>query len=182
MPAGFALVVMDTSTRRELGSSGYNDRRQECEAAAAALGVDSLRDVTPDMLDDRGGALDDVLLRHAGHVVTENERTVEAGEAMRAGDPRRLGELMSASHRSLRDDFEVSGPALDEIVRIAADLPGCYGARLTGGGFAGCALALVATDRADRFIDALPSAFDEATGLSAQLYVCRPVDGAGTAA
>ncbi len=176
LPDGMTLVVMDTSTRRELSGSGYNDRRRECEAAAEALGVSMLRDATEALLDS--GDLDDLLLRRARHVVTENARTQAAADAMRAGDPVRLGDLMSASHRSMRDDFEISGEALDTIVEIASSLDGCYGARLTGGGFAGCAVALVATDAVKGFCEELEGRYADATEHTAQTHVCHPVDGA----
>ena len=176
LPEGITLVVMDTSTRRELSSSGYNDRRRECEEAAEALGVKMLRDVTPEQLE--GANLDDVLARRARHVVTENARTVAAAEAMRAADTAQLGSLMNASHRSMRDDFEISGDALDAIVAIATTIDGCAGARLTGGGFAGCAVALVATDAVDDFCTELEQRYQRDTDLTATTHVCRPSDGA----
>lgn len=175
LPEAVKLVVMDTSTRRALHSSGYNDRRRECEAAAEALGVQSLRDASTGMAMD----LDGVLARRARHVITENERTIAASEALRAGDAAGLGRLMTASHRSLRDDFEVSGDALNTIVDIALDSQGCYGARVTGGGFAGCAVALVETETSEAFCDAVARAYHGATGLTPQLHVCVPTDGAG---
>jgi len=179
VPEGLRLVVLDTSTRRELGSSGYNDRRRECETAARALGVGSLRDVTTAMLDERGSTLDGLLLRRARHVVSENDRTTRAAAAMREGDPERLGALVSESHRSLRDDFAVSSGPLDAIVAIAEDVAGCYGARLTGGGFAGCALALVAGPSVASFADDVQVRFADETGLQARLHVCEAVAGAG---
>lgn len=178
VPDDVVLVVMDTATRRELASSGYNDRRRECHRAAQALGVDSLRDVSERELTERRDDLDEVVWRRAFHVVTENARTLEAAAAMRAGDPGELGRLMKASHRSLRDDFAVSSDALDAIVEVAAGIDGCYGARLTGGGFAGCAVALVAADRTSEFADELVSRYGGVTGHEATTHVCHPVDGA----
>ena len=179
VPADAAIVILDTSTRRELTTSGYNDRRRECQDAATALGVASLRDVGESHLEHAD--LPDLLRRRARHVVTENARTVAAADAMRAGDTAGLGALMSASHRSLRDDFEVSSDAFDTIVAIAEELPGCAGARLTGGGFAGCAVALVNTDAVSSFIHGVQQRFHAATGLPAECHVCEPVDGASTA-
>ena len=178
LPDSVALVVLDTSTRRELGTSGYNDRRRECDEAAAALGVDALRDATEAMLKEHADELDDVLLRRARHVVTENQRTVAAAKAMRDGDAEQLGELMCASHASLRDDFEVSGDALNAIVDIAAATDGCYGARLTGGGFAGCAVALVRKDAVEGFTATVEKRYNETTGLEAEVHVCVPAAGA----
>ena len=176
LPEGFTLVVMDTSTRRELSESGYNDRRRECDAAAEALGVPALRDATEELL--ARSDLNDVLMRRARHVVTENARTQAAAEAMRAGDPAALGALMGASHRSMRDDFEISGEALDTIVGIASSIEGCYGARLTGGGFAGCAVALVATDAVETFCAELEGRYAQDTDLTAETHVCVPIGGA----
>ena len=178
LPDGVALVVLDTSTRRELGASGYNDRRRECDEAADGLGVASLRDIGVEQLERRATDLSDLLVRRARHVVTENERTIAAAAAMRDQDPQGLGELMVESHRSLRDDFEVSGDELNAIVDIAVELDGCHGARMTGGGFAGCAVALVAVDGVRQFCADLERRYAEQTGLRAETHVCVPVDGA----
>ncbi|MEZ5166075.1 MAG: galactokinase family protein [Acidimicrobiales bacterium] len=145
LPVDAAVVVMDTGTRRVLAESAYADRQAACAAAADALGLAALRDATFDDL----GRLPQDLQRRALHVVSENARTLEAADAAERGDAAGLGRAMSASHRSLRDDYEVSGPALDEIVRVALDRPESFGARMTGGGFAGCAVALVRADAAD---------------------------------
>jgi len=133
IPDRAAIVILDTGTRRELETSAYNDRRRECEAAARALGVRSLRDVSEAELRSGWDALPEPLGRRARHVVTENARTLEAAEAMRAGDARSIGTLMNESHLSLRDDFGVSSEALDAIVEAAWAADGCFGARLTGG-------------------------------------------------
>jgi galactokinase len=178
LPEGAALVVLDTSTRRELGSSGYNDRRQQCDEAAQLLGVAALRDASQPLLDQHAQELGDLLLRRARHVVTENERTLAAADAMRSGDGDRLGHLMAASHRSLRDDFEVSGHELNAIVDVASVTNGCYGARMTGGGFAGCAVALVDRAFVDFFLEDVTAAYRNQTGLDAELHVCVPVAGA----
>jgi galactokinase len=168
LPDGVVVVVMDTTTRRELTGSAYNDRRAECRAAAEALGVGSLRDADLDLVE----ALDDpVLRRRARHVLTEHARTAEAARALLAGDVAALGPLLADAHASMRDDFEASGPELDQIVACAVDAPGCVGARMTGGGFAGCAVALVAADRVDAFTDAVTAAFAGATGLTPRLHV-----------
>jgi galactokinase len=175
LPADIAVVIMDTGTRRELTSSAYNERQAECRRAAAALGVDSLRDATLDAVDRD---LDDpVLRRRARHVVTENARVLAAADATRAGDAVALGHLLSAGHASMRDDFEASGPALDTIVALAADAPGCFGARLTGAGFAGCAIALVERPAIGAFREQVAHGYRRATGADARLYVTTAADG-----
>ncbi|HSJ45884.1 MAG TPA: galactokinase [Euzebyales bacterium] len=168
LPGGIVVVVMDTTTRRELTGSAYNTRRAECDAAAATLGVDALRDADRDAVE----ALDDpVLRRRARHVVTEHARTAAAADALRAGDTVALGRLLADAHASMRDDFEASGPALDAIVACAGEAPGCIGARMTGGGFAGCGVALVAAGRVDDFTAAVTEGFARATGMTPQLHV-----------
>ena len=154
LPPGTAVVVLDTATRRGLVDSAYNERRAQCEAAARFFGVPALRDVTVEQFETRMGIergsdrLDEVTGRRARHVVTENARTVQAAEEMVRGDAAALGRLMNASHISLRDDFEVSSVELDAIVRCAQAQKECYGARMTGAGFGGCAVALVRADAA----------------------------------
>jgi galactokinase len=175
------VVIIDTGTRRELVESAYTDRQQTCARVAAALGVPALRDATLADL-DRLDPSDEVGRRRAHHVITENERTLEAAAALEAHDHRLVGALMSASHASLRDDYEVSGPALDAAVELAEQAPGCLGARMTGGGFAGCTVALVETDAVDAFVAAVtehhrPVAAQPATA-PLRLYPVRPGAGA----
>ena len=177
LPEGAAVVVLDTGTRRGLVDSAYNERRAQCEAAAAFFGASALRDVTLTQFEERRNELDEVTRCRARHVIAENERTVRAGEVMRRGDAAALGTLMDASHASLRDDFEVSSPALDAMVE-GAHRAGCYGARMTGAGFGGCAVALVQADRAESFAAEVASAYDRETDHTAQVYVCRATDGA----
>jgi galactokinase len=176
IPEGVDVVVLDTGTRRELESSAYNDRRRECDRAAGALGVGSLRDATAARVEAAG--LPEPLGRRARHVVTENARTLAAAEAMRAGDPVALGSLMVASHRSLREDFEVSGEALDAIVDSALEVEGCLGARMTGGGFAGCAIALVERPALRELERAVPISYARRSGRTCEITVCRASDGA----
>lgn len=178
IPDRAAVVVLDTGTRRELESSAYNDRRRECEAAADVLGVGSLRDVSVSDLRARTAALPERLLRRARHVVSENARTIAAAAALRAGDAVSFGRFMSESHRSLRDDFEVSSEALDAIVEEAGAAEGCFGARLTGGGFAGCAVALVERSAAPGFEREVALAYERRTGLTCEISVCQASDGA----
>jgi galactokinase len=177
LPPAVVVVVLDTGTRRGLVGSAYNERRQQCETAARACGVQALRDANLESL-ARCVDLDPVAARRARHVIGENERTVTAAAAMRAGDAAALGSLMDASHASLRDDFEVSSPALDAIVAAARRAPGCLGARMTGAGFGGCAVALVQADQADRFLPVAVADYRRATGHEPALYVCQATDGA----
>jgi len=181
LPRGTVVAVLDTSTRRELTGSAYNERRAQCEEAARGLGVKALRDVTRADLEARGGALREVVRRRARHIVTENVRTLDAAEAMKAGDARGLGRLMNESHLSMRDDFEISTPALDAMVECAQAAAGCYGARMTGGGFGGCVVALVDEAAAPAFLDAVGRRYRERAGLEPTLYVCRPMAGVSLA-
>ncbi len=150
LPEGAAIVVMDTGTRRELVGSEFANRRQTCETIARALGVPSLRYATHSgltQLDSSHAAQS----KRARHVINENIRTRKAVEAIKAQNINELGQLMTESHQSLRYDYEVSSPALDEIVDTALKSQHCLGARMTGGGFAGCAIALVKDDKVDQF-------------------------------
>ncbi len=178
LPPDCIVIVLDTGTRRGLVNSAYNERRAQCEAAARALGVPALRDAALEELERWAGRLDEVVYRRARHVVGENARTLEAAEAMRRGDARELGRLMNASYVSLRDDFEVSGPALDAMVECAWEHPACLGARMTGAGFAGCAIALVEVSGAEGFVSRVMDCYRRRTGLEPQAYVCTASAGA----
>ena len=178
LPSGIVVVVLDTGTRRGLVGSAYNERRSQCEGAARALGARALRDATMDQLNAHAGSLEPVTLRRARHVISENARTVAAARSMSAGDAAALGALMDASHISLRDDFEVSSPALDVMVEEARPLAGCRGARMTGAGFGGCAVAVVDQECADSFALQVARAYRERTGNDPAVYVCRATDGA----
>ncbi len=178
LPPGTAVVVLDTATRRGLVDSAYNERRAQCEAAAQHFGVPALRDVTLEEFTARAGELAPVVRARARHVITENARTLEAATAMENGDPARLGELMDASHVSLRDDFAVSSDALNTIVEIARQQDGCFGARMTGAGFGGCAVALVAGEKATVFSEVVAKVYQGRTGLQPNIYVCSAENGA----
>ena len=179
LPSGATVVVMDTRTPRGLVNSAYNERRAECEQAAQRLGVAALRDVSRADLERLGDRLSPVLRRRARHVITENERTLLAAAAMRAGDTAELGRLMNASHDSLRDDYEVTSVTLDAMVASARRQKGCWGARMTGAGFGGCAIALVAEPAVEPFIAGVFQAYQQATGLTPDIFACRPAAGAG---
>jgi galactokinase len=178
LPKGVAVVVLDTATRRGLVDSAYNERRAQCEAAAAFFQVRALRDVTLPKLAALDGQLDATTRRRARHVISENDRTVRAVEAMRCGDMAGLGKLMNESHASLRDDYEVSSDALNAMVESAQGHPACYGARMTGAGFGGCAVALVRADAAGDFVAATSSKYEARTGNKPAVYVCTATDGA----
>ena len=179
LPPDTTIVVLDTSTRRGLVGSAYNERRQQCETAADFFGVGALRDVTLQKFEQNAGGLDPVVQRRARHIITENIRTVNASEAMKAGNPQVLGELMNQSHESLKNDFEVSSAALNDIVDSARKQPGCYGARMTGAGFGGCAIALVQTSVVEEFTQSVCSDYHQTTGLTPIIYLCQASDGAG---
>jgi len=173
LPEEFVAIVLDTGTRRDLSSSAYNTRRWECEEAAQALGAGTLREVTLAQVE----RLEGIPRRRARHVVLENRRVQQAAEALRKGDGAALGRLMSFSHESLRDDFEVSTPALDAMAKVAVEQVGCVGARMTGAGFGGCAVAWVEREAASDFTREVLRRYHEETGLTAEAYGCRPVGG-----
>ena len=170
--------MLDTATRHQHTDSGYNERREQCEAAAKFFGVPALRDVTIDQFEAQAAKMDAVIRKRARHVITENARTLEAAEAMRQGDAARMGELMDASHVSMRDDFEISRPEMDKMVEIAQGHPGSYGARMTGGGFGGCAVALVREETTEDFTNHVSADYMAAVGLTPAIYVCHAMDGA----
>lgn len=178
MPEDIVAVVMDTGTRRGLVHSAYNERREQCEAAARYFDVKALRDISVDEFAARADELDELTRKRARHVVTENARTLAAYEAMTIGDARILGALMDASHESLRDDFEVSTEALNTMVTIAQRHPGCLGARMTGAGFGGCAVALVKEEIAADFTSWVTPQYEAATGNKPALYICTASQGA----
>jgi galactokinase len=177
-PPGVAVAVLDTATRRGLVDSAYNERRSQCEAAARFCRVPALRDVTIEQFEALADGLDAVTRRRARHVITENARTLQAADAMRRGDAPELGRLMGESHRSLRDDYEVSSDALNAMVQAAAAHDACYGARMTGAGFGGCAVALIRADAAEDFVRRTSAAYQKTTGLAPAAYVCQATDGA----
>ena len=182
LPPNTVVVVLDTATRRGLVDSAYNERRSQCEAAARFFGVKALRDVSLAHFEAHADQLEAVTRRRARHVITENARTLQAAERMRLGDPIGLGRLMNASHLSLRDDFEVSSPELNVMVDCANRQAGCYGARMTGAGFGGCAVALVRSDTAEQFSRNVTAEYRAATGRAPNVYVCRATNGAETVA
>ncbi len=180
LPPGAAVVILDTGTRRGLVDSAYNERRAQCEAAARHFGVSALRDIDLPTFERRASELDPLTRSRARHVITENARTLRARDAMDAGDAESLGQLMIESHISLRDDFAVSSPALDAIVDCANADDACYGARMTGAGFGGCAVALVDAAEAAGFVERVTACYTAATGIQPALYITRASAGAET--
>ncbi|MPZ16315.1 MAG: galactokinase [Luteitalea sp.] len=181
LPPGTAVIVLDTLTRRGLTDSPYNERRQQCEEAARALGVPALRDVSIAALEDHPRPLDGLMGRRARHVVSENERVLRAADALTGADAATFGRLMNESHCSLRDDFEVSSRALDVMVEAALQA-GCYGARMTGGGFGGCVVALIDAGTIDAFTARVTERYLAQEGRPPDVYVCRATDGAAVTA
>jgi galactokinase len=175
--AGIALVIVDSKVPRRLEAAPYNECRRECEDAAAALGLSSLRDVGSAMLEARHADLSQRLYNRARHVVSENARVLRAVEALRARNVARVGELMYESHESLQDDFEVSCTELDALVELASRSPGVLGARLTGAGFGGCTVNLVRADAIDMFRERVVDEYRNKTGLPAEMHIYRAVDG-----
>ncbi|WP_299733276.1 galactokinase [uncultured Endozoicomonas sp.] len=180
IPEGAAVVIINSNVKRGLVDSEYNTRRQQCEAAARHFGVKALRDVTVEQLEDERKNLDEMAYRRARHVITENNRTEEAAEALARGDLKTMGILMAESHASMKDDFEITVPAIDGIVEIVKSVIGEEGGvRMTGGGFGGCVVALIPETLTDTVKAAVESRYSEyAKNLNADIYVCRASQGA----
>ena len=178
IPDNLSVVVMDTGTRRSLAQSAYNDRRASCERAVRALrerkpSVSALRDASESDLDASRSGMDPTDYRRALHVVRENQRTLDMARALPRDDETAIAALMDGSHESLRELYQVSSPELDEIVAIAKKHPSCRGARMTGAGFGGCAVALVNTEATAAFASDVRDAYG-----AGELYLCRAVSGA----
>jgi len=166
-------VILDTRKSRTLAGSAYNERRAQCEIAAQFFGAKALRDVTVPQITAAEGKLDSLIWRRARHVVTENDRVEQAMVAMHAGDALKLGQLMNASHESLRTDYEVSCAELDEITALARVQPGCVGARMSGAGFGGCGVALVRAELAPALATIVTGGFLKRFGVSPAIYVTK---------
>lgn len=187
VPSQVRLMVCDTMVKHEHASGGYNTRRRECEEGLQALKqvlpeIHALRDVSVDELEQYRGRLSPVIYKRVRHAVTENERVKMAASALQSADMAKLGALMADSHRSLRDDYEVSTPELDLMVELARDQKDVYGARMTGGGFGGCTINLVHSDRAEEVQQRLVQLYEAKTGLKPTIIICEASDGAGAVA
>ncbi|MFZ0957292.1 MAG: galactokinase [Candidatus Sulfotelmatobacter sp.] len=183
VPRDLRLVVCNSMVRHEHASGEYNRRRADCETGVRLLaghlpGIRALRDVGIADLEKYKSALPETIYRRCRHVVTENQRVLDAAKALQAGDTDRVGSLMYASHASLRDDYEVSCKELDLLVELAAASPGVYGARMTGGGFGGCTVNLVREENAAAFGAQMARTYQQATGIAPDIYVCEPAQGA----
>lgn len=178
MPPEVRVAILDTGTRRGLVDSAYNQRRRQCAAAAEFFRVAALRDVDLELFERAAGDLDETTRRRALHVITENDRTLRAADALRRGETAAFGALMRKSHQSLRDDYCVSSEALDAMVECASAHPACFGARMTGAGFGGCAVALIRADGAEAFAAETAEAYRRHTGHEPAVYVCRATAGA----
>ncbi|MFA9404827.1 MAG: galactokinase [Anaerolineales bacterium] len=177
LPAGTVVVILDTNTRRGLIDSAYNERRAQCEAAAAFFEVAALRDVSPEMFESHKEELEPTTRKRSKHIIYENQRVLDAVDALRRGDAESFGRLMNESHVSMRDDFEISRREMDIMVAFAQSEAGCLGARMTGGGFGGCAIALVDEGHAERFSYVVGNKYEEQTGIKAEIYITGAENG-----
>ncbi len=175
--AGLAILVIDTGVKHSHATGGYGERRAACERGAAAMGASSLRDLTVDDLPRAQQSLDDVTFRRIRHVITENQRVLDTVAVLKAQGASAIGELLDASHRSMRDDFEISVPELDLAVETAV-AAGAIGARMTGGGFGGAAIALVRLGDLSRVQVAVDNAFGEHAFGQPDTFVVTASDGA----
>ncbi len=178
LPGGLSIVIADSGMRRSLASSAYNERRQSCEQAVGLLrqyipNLQSLRDVSAPEFAAYGNFLPPLVRKRAEHVVREIARVISAVSALQRNDAQSLGALMYSSHASLRDLYEVSLPELDMLVKIARELPGCVGARMTGAGFGGCTVNLVESSQVGVFMDALLQAYQQHMQRKAQVFECQ---------
>jgi len=182
LPVGVKVVVCNTMVKHELAASEYNQRRAECEEGVRLLArwlprVRSLRDVTLSELESCQNQLPDTIFKRCRHVVSENARVLAATVALELRDSSTFGKLMDESHRSLRDDYEVSSAELDLFVELAHECSGVYGARMTGGGFGGCTVNLVDEGNVEEFRNSVASGYANATGVEPETYVCSPGQG-----
>ena len=179
--SSLAILIFNTNVKHELSGGEYGERRAHCEEAARALGIPALRDATIESLEAAKDKLDPVVYRRARHVIGENERTTQAADAIRAGQWNKLGQLMYASHDSLRDDYEVSCAELDVVVDLAREIGtggGVYGCRMTGGGFGGCTVALVKASSVDAISKKLVDGYKRKVGIDPAVFLSHPAGGA----
>lgn len=183
VPEQVKLVICNTKVKHEHSAGEYNRRREECEEgvrilAASFPGIKALRDVSPEQLSSVRSGMPAVIYKRCEHVVEEDRRVLESVKCLRAGDLRGVGKLMHASHASLRDLYEVSCRELDVMVEVAEGLPGYYGGRMTGGGFGGCTVNLVNAEQAEVFRQKIEDRYRQQTGISPDVYICSPANGA----
>lgn len=179
IPKDLAVVIINSNIKRGLVDSEYNTRRKQCEAAAKALGVNALRDASLVDLLQIKSSLDPLVFKRAHHVITENERTLKAAYALANEDYPLLSKLMAESHNSMRDDFEITVPAIDYLVKIIQDVIGNEGGvRMTGGGFGGCVVALVPKNKVDEVKDVVNQNYHKKFNIKEDFYICQPSEGA----
>lgn len=178
--ADLAVLICNSSVKHELSSSEYPLRRKQCQQALQLMGMKSYRDATEKSLDALKGAADEVLLKRARHVITEIRRTTAAADALRAGDFEQMGRLMAESHKSLRDDFEVSCHEVDILVEATLGAPGVLGTRMTGGGFGGCTVTLVRKESVEAAVKTIDTIYSRKVGgkYRARFFLAEPADGA----
>jgi galactokinase len=183
IPMDVRIIICNSMVKHSVAGGEYNTRRAEIEEGTGILRrhrpeIKALRDATIDDLERWGSEMPPNVLRRCRHVITEDNRVLAAVEAFRAGDLNRFGELMREAHISFRDDFEASCKEIDILVELATKQPGCYGARLTGGGFGGCTVNLVGADQAENFTRAMRDGYKQATGIDSDIYISRASAGA----
>jgi len=183
IPSGIGLIVCNTMVKHEVATSGYNQRRAECEQAVRYFAkshpaIHALRDVSLELLEQSRKDLSPVIAKRCMHVIRENQRTLDAARYFAEGNLFAVGDLMRESHRSLRDLYEVSCAEVDAMVDAAEGLPGFIGGRMTGGGFGGCTINLVREEHAEEFATQIAARYQNATGIHPQIYRCRAEDGA----
>lgn len=192
---GISIVVIDTGVRRELATSAYNERRQQCEEAVAllrtrllednptnkqVLAIQSLRDITPEWFTRYKDRLPVILQKRAGYIIAENERVLQVVDLLQKGQFKEAGAILWQGHNGLRDEYEVSCGELDTLVELAQQVPGVLGARMMGGGFGGCTINLVQDDAVDALRTLVETQYPTRTGLQATTYICRAAGGPGT--
>ncbi|EXI61591.1 galactokinase [Mannheimia granulomatis] len=181
VPQGYSIAIINSNVKHDLVTGEYNSRRQECEFAAHFFGKDKLRDVTAEQFIERAAELNEVnelAYKRAKHIISENQRVLEAAEALKANDMVKLGELMAQSHDSMRDDFEITIPEIDYLVELAQSAIGKNGgARMTGGGFGGCIVCLVPNDKVDTLKQAVAECYQKQTGIKETFHLCTASDG-----
>jgi len=186
LPENVQIIAVNSMVKHELGTSAYRQRVAECQEAVMAIrksypDVESLRDVTLERFQAIETTIPEVARRRAHHVISDTQRVVDFSAAARSGDLAEMGRLFVASHRSMQHDYEISCEEIDFLVDTAIEIPGVYGARMTGGGFGGCTVNLVAPEATDEFKQHLETAYRERYGKTPAFYECRPAEGAGRA-
>jgi galactokinase len=187
LPKDARIVVANSMVHHQHAGGGYNSRREACEEGVARLkphlgAIKALRDVTLDQLESSRSALSELVYRRCRHVVAENARVLAAEAALKRGAAAEAGRLMDASHVSMRDDYEISCPEIDQLVALTQKIPGVYGSRMTGGGFGGCTVSLVEAARAEAVMAAMRAGYRAATGIEAPIFACAPGAGVGDVA